>query len=139
VGSIPIAEYKAPGTQELADSVARYLKQYDAILLENHGALTVGDSLISAHFKMETIEHFAKIMFVAYQLGNVQALKGEDVQRLIEARQRYGIRSDAPVCEESCPLPKTGLVSTSSAEDEIERVTEEVTRRVMAELQHGGK
>jgi len=137
VGSIPIAEYKAPGTEALAECVVRYLKQYDAILLENHGALTVGDSLISAHFKMETIEHFAKIMFIAHQLGNVKALQGEDVQTLIEARQRYGVRSGAPVCDESCTLPPAGSGSTNSVNDEIERVTKEVTQRVRAELQKG--
>ena len=133
VGSIPIAEYKAPGTQELADCVVRYLKQYDAILLENHGALTVGDSVTSAHYKMETMEHFAKIMFVAYQLGGVKALPGEDVQELIAARQRFGVRSDAPVCEINGLFPK----SAGAEKDEIEQVTEEVTRRVMAALQNG--
>lgn len=137
VGSIPIAEYKAPGTEDLADCVVRYLKQYDAILLENHGALTVGDTLISAHFKMETIEHFAKIMFVAHQLGNVEILQCEDVQKLIEARKKYGVRSDAPVCEVNGLFSPTDSTAAGPEKDEIERVTEEVTRRVKAELQKG--
>jgi len=134
VGSIPIAEYKAPGTQDLADCVSRYLKQYDAILLENHGALTVGETLVSAHFKMETIEHFAKIMFVAYQLGGVKALPEEDVQNLIQARQRYGVRSDAPVCDISGNLLNPQSTTTIAEPDELDKVVEQVTQKVLAQM-----
>ena len=69
VGSIPIAEYATPGTQELADVVVKYFQTYDAILLENHGAITVGDSVINAHYKMETMEHFAKNYVCCSSIG----------------------------------------------------------------------
>ena len=42
LGSIPIAEYGTPSTQELPDAVRQYIKAHDGLLLANHGALTVG-------------------------------------------------------------------------------------------------
>lgn len=61
LGRIPIAKYATPSTEELPASVRPYLEDHDAVLLENHGALTVGSNLFNALFKMEQIEHFAKI------------------------------------------------------------------------------
>src|SRR5690554_5436111 len=61
LGRIPTAKYATPSTEELPASVRPYLEDHDAVLLENHGALTVGSNLFNALFKMEQIEHFAKI------------------------------------------------------------------------------
>ena len=69
LGSIPIAEYATPSTQELPEAVRKYIKAHDGMLLANHGALTVGADLFAAYYKMETIEHFAKISLVARLLG----------------------------------------------------------------------
>jgi len=134
VGSIPIAEYAAPGTQELAEVVSRYLKSYDAVMLENHGAITVGETVTSAHFKMETMEHFAKIMLVARLLGNVQGLSPRDVQDLIEQRVKYGIRSDSPTCslnDGTCAPPPS---RAEPAPDISSELIEEVTRQVVSKL-----
>src|ERR687897_2109026 len=57
LGSIPIAEYGTPSTQELADAVRHYIKAHDGLLLANHGALTAAGELFAAYYKMETIEH----------------------------------------------------------------------------------
>ena len=65
LGSIPIAEYGTPSTRELADTVAPYVKAHDGLLLANHGALALGSDLFAAYYKMETIEHFARISLVA--------------------------------------------------------------------------
>ena len=70
LGSIPIAEYATPSTAELPDAVRKYIKAHDGLLLANHGALTRRRAISSrAYYKMETIEHFAKISLVARQLG----------------------------------------------------------------------
>ena len=138
IGSIPIAEYATPGTQDLAEVVIKYLREYDAILLENHGALTVGDTLTNAHFKMETIEHFAKIMFVAYQLGSVRDLPSKSVEELLALRQKFGIRTDAPVCELPGSSKPPAAPQPSSAAQEMDADTrqmiEEATRQVMERL-----
>jgi len=98
LGSIPIAEYGTPSTSELADAVRRYIRAHDGLLLANHGALTVADGLFSAYYKMETVEHFARISLVARQLGGERLLSREEVGRLQGLRDRYGITAPAPFC-----------------------------------------
>jgi L-fuculose-phosphate aldolase len=98
LGSIPIAEYATPSTTELPDAVRKYIKAHDGMLLANHGALTVGGDLFAAYFKMETIEHFAKISLVARLLGRENLIAREEVLRLQELRGTYGIKAPAPIC-----------------------------------------
>jgi class II aldolase/adducin N-terminal domain-containing protein len=98
LGSIPIAEYATPSTQELPDAVRRYIKAHDGMLLANHGALTVGTDLFGAYYKMETVEHFAKISLVARMLGRENLIAREEVLRLQELRGSYGIKAPAPIC-----------------------------------------
>ena len=100
LGSIPIAEYATPSTSELPDAVRKYVKAHDGMLLANHGALTLGADLFSAYYKMETIEHFANISFVARMLGGERLLSQAEVARLQGLRGRYGISSPAPICED---------------------------------------
>src|SRR5436190_3807451 len=98
LGSIPIAEYATPSTAELPEAVRKYIKAHDGMLLANHGAVTCGNTVLSAHFKMETIEHFAQISLVARLLGREHLLSREEVERLQGLRGMYGIAAPAPVC-----------------------------------------
>jgi L-fuculose-phosphate aldolase len=98
LGSVPIAEYATPSTRELPEAVRKYVKAHDGMLLANHGALTLGTDLFSAYYKMETIEHFAKISLVARLLGRENLLAREEVDRLQGLRGTYGIKAPAPIC-----------------------------------------
>ena len=98
LGSVPIAEYATPSTRELPDAVRKYVKAHDGMLLANHGALTLGADLFAAYYKMETIEHFAKISLVARLLGGERLLSRQEVDRLQGLRGKYGIASPAPIC-----------------------------------------
>jgi L-fuculose-phosphate aldolase len=98
LGSVPIAEYATPSTKELPEAVRKYVKAHDGMLLANHGALTLGADLFSTYYKMETIEHFANISFVARMLGGERLLSREEVVRLQGLRGMYGIASPAPIC-----------------------------------------
>jgi L-fuculose-phosphate aldolase len=98
LGSVPIAEYATPSTSELPDAVRKYIKAHDGMLLANHGALTAGGDLFSAYYKMETIEHFAKISLVARLLGRENLIAREEVDRLQGLRGTYGIKAPAPIC-----------------------------------------
>jgi len=100
LGSVPIAEYATPSTKELPEAVRKYVKAHDGMLLANHGALTLGSDVYSAYYKMETIEHFANISFVARMLGGERLLSREEVIRLQGLRGRYGIAAPAPICAE---------------------------------------
>lgn len=94
LGIVPVARYGTPGHSDLYDRISEHLKDHDAFLLANHGALTVGHSVMDAYDKMETLEQAAKIQFVAHQLGKVNTLPKEDVDRLISLRERFGARTD---------------------------------------------
>jgi L-fuculose-phosphate aldolase len=110
LGGVPLVEYGEPGTDEFFRPVLKYLKNHDAFLLENHGALTIGASVLNAYHKMETLEHFAHISYVAKQMGGINTLPPDDVQRLIDARARYGVPATAgcttcdPAGGESCEI-----------------------------------
>ena len=110
LGSIPIAAYATPSTQELPEAVRKYIKAHDGMLLANHGALTVGSDLFAAYYKMETIEHFAKISLVARMLGRENLIARDEVLRLQELRGTYGITAPAPICED----PPTALAGTDA-------------------------
>jgi L-fuculose-phosphate aldolase len=105
LGSVPIAAYATPSTRALPEAVSQFIKAHDGMLLANHGALTVGADLFSAYFKMETIEHFAHISFIARMLGGERLLSREEVQRLQGLRGMYGIASPAPICPEPGTTP----------------------------------
>jgi L-fuculose-phosphate aldolase len=98
LGSVPIADYATPSTRELPDAVRKYVKAHDGMLLANHGALTIGADLFGAYYKMETIEHFAKISLVARLLGGERLLSRQEVDRLQGLRGKYGISAPAPIC-----------------------------------------
>jgi L-fuculose-phosphate aldolase len=98
LGSVPIAEYATPSTKELPEAVRKYVKAHDGMLLANHGALTMGADLFAAYYKMETIEHFAKISLVARMLGGERLLSRDEVFRLQGLRGSYGIAAPAPIC-----------------------------------------
>ena len=97
LGSIPIAEYGTPSTPELPASVEPFVRTHDALLLANHGALALGKDLFAAYYKMETVEHFARISLVARLLGREHLLSREEVDRL-QGLRGTGIVAPAPVC-----------------------------------------
>jgi L-fuculose-phosphate aldolase len=89
MGQIPLVKYGTPGTPELSAAIEPYVPHYDALLLANHGAVTCGSDLITAFFRMETIEHFAKITLAAEMAGTPTLLSSREVAKLIAARTRY--------------------------------------------------
>jgi L-fuculose-phosphate aldolase len=68
VGTVPLVPYASPGSRELADKAAEFLRSYDVVLLEHHGAVTVGTTLVAAHQRMESLEHAARILLAARQV-----------------------------------------------------------------------
>lgn len=96
LGSIPVTPYGTPSTYEVPDRIAPYLGEHDALLLQNHGALTVGADLITAYYRMETLELFAKISLNAYLLGGAKEISRENIDRLISMREGYRVTGRHP-------------------------------------------
>jgi len=95
LGCVPLAEYGLPGTPALTDAMTPYIPKYDAILMRNHGLVCYGEDVYKAFFKMETVEHFARITLVAELLGGPKVLPKKEVDKLFDSRTRYGIKSHA--------------------------------------------
>ena len=96
LGAVPIAEYGTPSTEEIPDAISKYLQSYDAVLLENHGALSFSDSLLNAYHKMESVEFYAKLLYISKQLGGPKELSESQVQRLYEIRRQFGMTGKHP-------------------------------------------
>jgi len=77
VGRAPIVPYGTAGTPELGDRVEPFLAEHNALLLANHGAVTMGSTLDQAWIRMETLEHAARIILTARVLG-AQARREKD-------------------------------------------------------------
>jgi L-fuculose-phosphate aldolase len=125
---------------EVPDSIREYIKNSEAILLENHGALTLGSDLINAYHKMETLEHTASIVWKAIQLGNVNVLPEYERDRLMALRDNYGLTGRLTTCD-ATPMPsndhpiiETKETKSYSPEDDSERTIKEITAKVLARL-----
>ena len=91
LGIVPLADYATPGTEEVADSIAGFVKNHNAIMLANHGVVTCGADLETAFQRMETVEQAAKITLVAEHLGGGRPIPPEKVKKLEEIRRRLGL------------------------------------------------
>jgi L-fuculose-phosphate aldolase len=101
LGGVPLAPYGTPSTEELPQQIIPLLEKADAFLLANHGAVTIGEDLFQAYYRMEMVEHFAQILLTAKQLGKVNFLTKENLEKLREIREAAGIKGkqfDCSLC-----------------------------------------
>jgi L-fuculose-phosphate aldolase len=96
LGSVPVVQYAIPGSQELADGLITYLQSYDALLLENHGTLTVGPDLINAYYMLERVEFYAKMTFLTKLIGNQKELPKNEIEKLIAKRKAANLPGKHP-------------------------------------------
>jgi len=131
LGSVPLAGYGLPGTPALTEDMLQYIPKFDAILMANHGAVSYGEDAHQAYFRMEVVEHFARITLVAELLGGPKVLPREEVRKLVESRGRYGVKTHAgigpanPVVAEDCEPSRERL---SITRDELVSIVEEALR-----------
>ncbi len=96
LGSVPVTPYGTPSTEEVPNAIRPYLQEHDAMLLENHGALTVGADLLTAYYRMETLELWAKIELNAHLLGGAKEISRPNIDKLISMRDKYGVTGRHP-------------------------------------------
>jgi len=108
LGCVPIADYGLPGTPALTEPMLPLIPKYDAILMANHGAVCYGEDVFKAYFRMETMEHFARIQLVAELLGGPKVLPREEVDKLLDSRTRYGVKARS-AGQAGCPLAAEDL------------------------------
>jgi L-fuculose-phosphate aldolase len=96
LGTVPIAEYGIPSTNEIPDNISKYLQDYDALLLESHGALTYGCDLTTAYYRMESLEYYAKITHLTTMLGGAKQLSSSQVDALLKIRENFSVPGRHP-------------------------------------------
>ncbi|WP_349673690.1 class II aldolase/adducin family protein [Lacrimispora sp.] len=114
LGSIPIAKYATPGTEEVPDSIAPFVNTHNGVLLANHGALTWGKDIFQAFYRLESIEYYATIlMYTGNIIGRQNVLSCDQVNKLLDIRQKLGITAGGIP---PCSLQETNMrdVITSS-------------------------
>lgn len=92
LGVVPVAPYATTGTGAVAESIAPYCRDYNAVLLANHGALTWGRHAMEAYYRMETLECCAEVMKnLGYLNVKPQLLTASQVQELMDIRSSLGV------------------------------------------------
>ncbi len=123
LGTVPVCEYGTPSTMEIPDSLMPYIQKHDAFLLKNHGALTVGNTLMKAYFNMESTEYFAKVSLYARQLGGAQQLDCEQINTLLDLRKQFGVPGKHPGCAQCEVLPGDAVPTNSANPDGTQKGT----------------
>ncbi len=154
LGSVPIAHYATPGTQDVPDSIAPYCNTHNAVLLANHGALSWGKDLIEAYHRLESLEYYATVlMYTGRIIGRANELSCNQVEELITIREKLGITSGGtPPCAVSAtntsdvvrtekPLTSSYVSSNGCSvsireekSDIIKELTEKITKQVLESL-----
>ena len=123
LGTVPICEYGTPSTMEIPDSLMPYIQKHDAFLLKNHGALTVGNTLLKAYFNMESTEYFAKVSMYARQLGGAQQLDCDQINTLLDLRKKFGAPGKHPGCPQCEILPGDSVPTNSANPDGTQKLS----------------
>lgn len=98
LGPVPLCKYGTPSTEELPDSMLPHISYSWALLLQNHGAVSFGENISSAYYRMEKLEHNAKIIILAKLLGDENKLCRSEVEKLYQISETvYGITPKSPL------------------------------------------
>jgi L-fuculose-phosphate aldolase len=100
IGSVPTVPYATPGTTELPDSLRGPIRHSDVLSLERHGIVCVADELWNGFKLLDMVEHSAKIVHLALQLGGARTLDREQVEKLMQSRYDLGIQSRNTIAED---------------------------------------
>jgi len=90
LGRIGFAEYGTPTTEEIPQAVEKEIAQCEALLLANHGAITVGEDVLAAYYRMEVLEMYARVRLVTRLLGEPKTLNEAQVRELQKVREAQG-------------------------------------------------
>lgn len=143
LGCVPIAEYGTPSTNEIPDNLEKYLPYFDAVLLENHGALTWAPDLLSAYHKMESLEFYAELLYQSKMLGGPKEFDKENIKKLYEIRRKMGLPGKHPAnlcqrqtevnchnCGGPCNIVNQGAAESCNDAD----LVADITKKVMEQL-----
>lgn len=122
-GIVPTAPYATPGSEAVPRALAKYIIDHEAVMLARHGSVTVGKDVFEAYNRLESLEHTAKITYMAMRLGKVKPLPDDEIERLIDLAEQMGVKTGwKPLSEELAGMSRE------------EQLISEVLARVLKKL-----
>jgi L-fuculose-phosphate aldolase len=156
VGTIPVAEYKTPGSPQMSEILGKLAPQHQSILMGNHGVICWGVSVEDAYFKMEITDSYCRTLWVAAQLPSKRTvIPPDEVKKLLDLKQKLGLPDDrlglkaAQLCDcdpwdqisdrpVACATPVgDGAPVAAMTNAELEGLVQKLTNEVVAQLGKG--
>lgn len=134
LGTVPLAPYATPSTDQLAHSIDEFITKCNAILLSNHGVVTVGSDVHSAYYTMERVEHSAYIIWVAKSLGGERPLSKENIDKLIDVRNKNEVSSSHDFSDSYKEEPIQQPIKDDENDKEL---VELITRIIVEKIKEG--
>ncbi len=150
VGTVALAEYKTPGSPEMAEAIKPLAPKHQSIIMGNHGVITWGKSVEDAYFKMEITDAYCRTLILAQQIPGGTSIPCDKMPELLSIKKSLGLPDDrydmkpAELCSvdpwavmsdrpQACATPACGgtsarLVHATNAELEqlVQRITDEI-------------
>lgn len=93
LGDVPVAPYAELGSKEVPEVIAPYCHTHNGVLLANHGAVTWAEDAYAAYYRLESMEYYANILMITEKIiGKQNKLTGEQVERLLAMREKFGVK-----------------------------------------------
>jgi len=87
---VPVAPYATYGTKELAHNIISSIKDFNAVLLANHGLVSVGKNILSAFNVAQEIEYVAQVSYQCENLGVPNILSDKEMSKVMKKISNYG-------------------------------------------------
>jgi L-fuculose-phosphate aldolase len=94
LGLIPTAEYATPSSAEGRGVIRDLIVNHDALIIQRHGTLTVGEDPFDAYLKLEKMEYAAHVTLILHQLGREALLPRTEVAKLLQMRREKGLAKE---------------------------------------------
>lgn len=139
LGRIALTRYATPGTDEVPQAVKEKIMCSDVLLLANHGAIAIGETITQAYYRMESLEQVAKITLTARLLGNVNVLNGEQQTKLFSIREQMGLRDynlSCNACGNCSSQTQEVTQEVASATDNHTMSKEDLVQEIVSRVCH---
>lgn len=113
LGCVPLTSYGTPSTDELTEAMRPFVKNHNALLMANHGAVAYGEDLWQAFDRLETLEHTAKIAILSRALGGANNLPADAIEKLVQIREKAGYLTESARCQACGYLHETSVKCTT--------------------------
>jgi L-fuculose-phosphate aldolase len=149
IGSVPVAEYRTPGTPEMGKLVADLVEKHNTILMGNHGAVAWSHvDLEDAYFKMEILEAYCHSVVIATHLGApMKTFEPKYLQEIFRIKAGLGIPEaraglkECELCDNSdwkpgttCVAPATAAPEAAQLDPEAESLVKAITEQILGRL-----